>query len=97
MTIDGVRYDEHIITICIIRYFSTEIIYNSSTQQLQYVVTNTNHCPLFCSCYDHYLHTPSVTPSSGPGPLAQPLSEALLDPATGLPKPPGPQHKRMKI
>ena len=34
---------------------------------------------------------------SGPGPLAQPLSEALLDPLTGLPKPPGPNHKRMKL
>lgn len=34
---------------------------------------------------------------SGPGPLRQPLSESLLDPATGLPVPPGPKHKRMKI
>ena len=34
---------------------------------------------------------------SGPGPLAQPLSEALIDFSTGLPKAPGPQHKRMKL
>ena len=34
---------------------------------------------------------------SGPGPLVQPLSESLLDPATGLPRPPGPNHKRMKL
>ena len=34
---------------------------------------------------------------SGPGPLAQPMSEALLDPLTGLPKPPGPKHQRMRL
>ena len=34
---------------------------------------------------------------SGPGPIRQPLSESLLNPETGLPVPPGPQHKRMKI
>ena len=34
---------------------------------------------------------------AGPGPLRQPLSEALLNPETGLPVPPGPNHKRLQI
>ena len=34
---------------------------------------------------------------SGPGPIRQPISEALLDPATGSPVAPGPKHKRMNI
>ena len=34
---------------------------------------------------------------SGPGPIKQPLEESLLDPATGLPRAPGPKHKRMRI
>jgi hypothetical protein len=34
---------------------------------------------------------------AGPGPIAQPLSESLLSPATGLPVPPSSRHKRMDI
>ena len=34
---------------------------------------------------------------SGPGPLHQPLEEAILSPSTGLPVEAGPKHKRMKI
>ena len=34
---------------------------------------------------------------SGPGPIKQPLSESLLDPASGLPVPPSSKHKKMKI
>ena len=34
---------------------------------------------------------------SGPGPVPQDPSEALLDAATGLPREPGPKHKRMKL
>ena len=34
---------------------------------------------------------------SGPGPVAQPAEESLLNPATGLPVEPGPKHKRMQI
>eukprot|EP01038_Epipyxis_sp_PR26KG_P007312 gene7312-9962_t len=34
---------------------------------------------------------------SGPGPINQPLTESLLDYNTGLPKEPGPKHKKMKI
>lgn len=34
---------------------------------------------------------------SGPGPIRQPLEESLLDPETGMPVPPGPKHKRMRI
>ena len=34
---------------------------------------------------------------SGPGPTQQPIEEALLDPATGLPVPPGPKHRRLQI
>lgn len=34
---------------------------------------------------------------SGPGPIRQPLTESLLDPATGNPVEPGPRHKRMRI
>ena len=33
----------------------------------------------------------------GPGPIRQPLEEALLDPATGLPRPPSAKHKRLQI
>ena len=33
----------------------------------------------------------------GPGPICQPLRESLLDPTSGLPIPPGPSHKRLKI
>ena len=34
---------------------------------------------------------------SGPGPIPQPQSEALLSPQTGLPVPAGPRHKQMKV
>lgn len=34
---------------------------------------------------------------SGPGPIPQSDSEALLDHTTGLPRAPGPKHRRMKI
>lgn len=34
---------------------------------------------------------------AGPGPQEQPLSESLLDPATGNLVEPGPKHQRMKI
>ena len=34
---------------------------------------------------------------SGPGPINQPQSEALLDAATGEPREAGPKHKRLKI
>jgi hypothetical protein len=34
---------------------------------------------------------------SGPGPVEQPQSEALLSPQTGLPVPAGPKHKQMKV
>lgn len=34
---------------------------------------------------------------AGPGPQRQPLNESLLDPATGQPVEPGPNHKRMQI
>ena len=34
---------------------------------------------------------------SGPGPISQPQSEALLSPQTGLPVPAGPRHKQMKV
>lgn len=34
---------------------------------------------------------------SGPGPVEQPMSEALLSPQTGLPVPAGPRHKQMKV
>ena len=34
---------------------------------------------------------------SGPGPVRQPLEEAILSPTTGLPVEAGPKHKRMKI
>lgn len=34
---------------------------------------------------------------SGPGPIEQPQSEALLSPQTGLPVPAGPGHKQMKV
>jgi diphosphomevalonate decarboxylase len=34
---------------------------------------------------------------SGPGPIQQPMSEALLSPATGLPVAPSSKHKRMVI
>lgn len=33
----------------------------------------------------------------GPGPIRQPLSESLIDPITGLPRPPGPAHRRLQI
>ncbi len=33
----------------------------------------------------------------GPGPINVPISESLLDPNTGEPVEPGPNHKRMKI
>lgn len=33
----------------------------------------------------------------GPGPIQQPAEEALLDANTGLPREPGPKHKRMKL
>jgi diphosphomevalonate decarboxylase len=34
---------------------------------------------------------------SGPGPVEQPQSEALLNPASGLPVPAGPKHAQMKV
>lgn len=34
---------------------------------------------------------------SGPGPIRQPQSEALLSPQTGLPVPAGPRHQQMKV
>lgn len=34
---------------------------------------------------------------SGPGPVQQPQSEALLSPTTGLPVPAGPKHAQMKV
>ncbi len=34
---------------------------------------------------------------SGPGPILQPAEESLLDAATGLPVPPGPNHRRLQI
>lgn len=34
---------------------------------------------------------------SGPGPIRQPLEEAILSPTTGMPVEAGPKHKRMKI
>lgn len=34
---------------------------------------------------------------SGPGPVPQPQSEALLSPKTGLPVPAGPKHAQMKV
>lgn len=34
---------------------------------------------------------------SGPGPIRQPQSESLLDPATGMPIPPQPGHEQMNI
>lgn len=37
------------------------------------------------------------TTKPGPGPIRQPLEEALIDYVTGLPREPGPKHRRMKI
>jgi hypothetical protein len=34
---------------------------------------------------------------SGPGPTSQPDTEALLDLVTGMPRAPGPKHRRMRL
>jgi hypothetical protein len=37
------------------------------------------------------------TTQSGPGPIAQPMDESLIDPDTGYPRAPGPKHQKLQI
>lgn len=37
------------------------------------------------------------TTKSGPGPIAQPLEESLIDPQTGLPRDAGSKHRKLQI